>query len=109
MAKERGVLEKVRVWNGNRHNGGRGGRDGGKNSWQKGNGKKGGTGQEQGGKGDTRACWTCGKHDTLQLGVAKVATEICVPLKRRTKLSKSKKICKHGVCLKHAKMSSGRQ
>ena len=54
------------------------------------------------------------KQDTLQLGVEKVATEICMPLKRRTvsivkKPPISKKICKHGVCWKHAKMSSGSQ
>ena len=114
MAKDNGILEKVKTCKRNGHNGGRGGRDGGKNSWQKGNGKKGGTGQEKGVKGETRACWTCGKQDTLQLGVEKVATEICMPLKRRTvsmlkKLSISKKSCKHGVCWKHAKMSSSRQ
>ena len=96
------------------HNGGRGGKDGGKNSWQKGNGKEGGTGQEKGGKGETRACWTCGTQDTLQLGVEKVATEFCMPLKRRTvsivkKLSISKKICMHGVGWKRARLSSGRQ
>ena len=45
-------------WN---EKGGKGGKDGGKNSWQKGCGKKGGKGQEKGGKGETRTCWTCGK------------------------------------------------
>ena len=34
---------------------------GGKNSWQRGSGRKGSEGQEKGGKGETRACWTCGK------------------------------------------------
>ena len=75
---------KGQSWDGNGHNGGKGGKDGGKNSWQKGNGKKGGTAQEKGGKGETRASWTCGKQDILQLGVEKVATEICMPLKKRT-------------------------
>ena len=45
-------------WN---EKGGKGGKDGGKNPWQKGSGKKGGKGQEKGGKGETRTCWTCGK------------------------------------------------
>ena len=45
-------------WN---EKGGKGGKDGGKNPWQKGSGKKGGNGQEKGGKGETRTCWTCGK------------------------------------------------
>ena len=39
----------------------KGGKDGGKHSWQKGSGKKGGKGQEEGGKGETRTCWMCGK------------------------------------------------
>ena len=34
--------------------GGKGGKDGGKNSWQKGSGRKGGKGQEKGGKGDAK-------------------------------------------------------
>ena len=38
-------------WN---EKGGTGGKDGGKNSWQKGSGKKGGKGQEKGGKGDSQ-------------------------------------------------------
>ena len=42
----------------------KGGKGGGKNSWQKGSGKKGGKGQEKGGKGETRTCWTCGKTGT---------------------------------------------
>ena len=41
--------------------GGKGGKDGRRNSWQKGSGKKGGKGEEKGGKGETRTCWTCGK------------------------------------------------
>ena len=45
-------------WN---EEGGKGGKDGGKNSWHKGSGKKGGKGQEKGGKGETSTCWTCGK------------------------------------------------
>ena len=49
---------KGQNWN---EKGGKGGKDGGKNSWQKGIGKKGGKGHEKGGKGETRTCWTCGK------------------------------------------------
>ena len=49
---------KGQNWN---EKGGKGGKDGGKTSWQKGSGKKGGKGQEKGGKGDSRTCWTCGK------------------------------------------------
>ena len=49
---------KGQNWN---EKGGKGGKDGGKNSWQKGSGKKGGKGQEKGGKGDSRTCWTRGK------------------------------------------------
>ena len=49
---------KRQNWN---EKGGKGGKDGGKNSWQKGSGKKGGKGQEKGGKGEARTCWTCGK------------------------------------------------
>ena len=45
-------------WN---ENGCKGGKDGGKNSWQKSSGKKGRKGQEMGGRGDSRTCWTCGK------------------------------------------------
>ena len=41
--------------------GSKGGKDGGKNSWQKGSGNKGGTGKEKGGKGESRTCWACGK------------------------------------------------
>ena len=48
---------KGQNWN---EKGGKGGKDGGTNSWQKGIGKKGGKGQEKGGKGDSRTCWTCG-------------------------------------------------
>ena len=44
-------------WN---EKGGKGGKDGGENPWQRGSGKKGGKGQEKGGKGETRTCWTCG-------------------------------------------------
>ena len=36
----------------------KGGKNEGKNSWQKGSGKKGSKGQEKGGKGETRTCWT---------------------------------------------------
>ena len=90
----------------------KGGKDGGKDSWQKGSGKKGGKGQEKGGKGKTRTCWTCGK--TLQLGAGKVETKTCTP---KTKMTvgtswshlKEKRICKHGVYWKRAKMSSGRR
>ena len=46
--------------------------------------RKAARGKTKGGKGETRACWTCGTQDTLQLGVEKVATEFCMPLKRRT-------------------------
>ena len=49
---------KGQHWN---EKGGKGGKDGGKNSWQKGSGKKGGKGQEKGGTGENRTCWTCGK------------------------------------------------
>ena len=49
---------KVRNWS---EKGGKGGKDGGKNPWQKGSGKKGRKGQEKGGKGDSRTCWTFGK------------------------------------------------
>ena len=41
-------FSKGQNWN---EKGGKGGKDGGKNSWQKGSGKKGGKGQETGGKG----------------------------------------------------------
>ena len=49
---------KGQNWN---EKGGKSGKDGVKNSWQKGSGKKGGKGQEKGGKGESRTCWTCGK------------------------------------------------
>ena len=49
---------KGQNWN---EKGGKSGKDGGKNSWQKGSGKEGGKGQEKGGKGENRTCWTCGK------------------------------------------------
>ena len=39
QAKESGALARVRKWN---EKGGKGGKDGGRNSWQKGSGKKGG-------------------------------------------------------------------
>ena len=58
QAKENGGFGKGQHWN---EKGGKGGKDGGKNSWQKGSGKKGEKGQEKGGKGDFRTCWTCGK------------------------------------------------
>ena len=47
---------KGQNWN---EKGGKSGKDGGENSWQKGSGKEGGKGQEKGGKGETRTCWTC--------------------------------------------------
>ena len=56
--KGRWGFSKGQNWN---EKGGKGGKDGGKNSWQKGSGKKGGKGQEKGGKGECRTCWTCGK------------------------------------------------
>ena len=49
---------KGQSWN---EKGGKGGKDGEKNPWQKGSGKKGSKGQKKGGKGETRTCWTCGK------------------------------------------------
>ena len=49
---------KGQHWN---EKGGKGCKDGGKSSWQKGSGKKGGKGQEKSGKGENRTCWTCGK------------------------------------------------
>ena len=51
-------FSKGQNWN---EKGGKGGKEGGKNSWQKGSGKKGGKGQGKGGKGESRTCWTCGK------------------------------------------------
>ena len=54
-------LGEGQSWNGKGHHGGKGGNDGGKSPWQKGNGKKGGKRQEKGVKGEARACWTCGK------------------------------------------------
>ena len=51
-------FSKGQNWN---EKGGKGGKDGGINSCQKGSGEKGGKGQEKGGKGETRTCWTCRK------------------------------------------------
>ena len=56
--KGRWSLGKGQSWN---EKGDNGGKDGGKNSQQKGSGKKGSRGQEKGGKGETRTYWTCGK------------------------------------------------
>ena len=58
IGKGKWGFSKGQNWN---EKGGKGGKDGGKNSWQKGSGKKGGEGQEKGGKEETRTCWTCGK------------------------------------------------
>ena len=41
----------------------------GREAWQKGSVKKGSKGQEKGGKGETRACWTCGKTGHMLRGV----------------------------------------
>ena len=54
----KGTCKGKHNWN---EKGGKGGKDGGKNSLQKGSGKKRGKGQEKDGKGDTRVCWSCGK------------------------------------------------
>ena len=51
-------FSKGQNWN---ERGGKGGKDGRRNPWQKGSGKKGGKGQEKGGKGETTTCWSCGK------------------------------------------------
>ena len=56
--KRKWGFSKGQNWN---EKGGKGGKDGGKNSWQKGIGKKGGKEQEKSGKGKSRTCWTCGK------------------------------------------------
>ena len=58
IGKGKWGFDKGQNWN---EKGGKGGKDGGKNYWQKGSGKEGGKGQEKGGKGETNTCCTCGK------------------------------------------------
>ena len=57
LAKANGGFRKSQSWNEKSSKGSKGG---GKNSWQKGNGKKGSKGARGSGKGKTRTCWTCG-------------------------------------------------
>ena len=45
-------------WDEKGYQGGKGGKDEGKNPWQTGSGKKGNKGQERSGKGETKAYWT---------------------------------------------------
>ena len=54
-------LGKCQNWSEKGYQGGKGGKDVGKNPWQRCSGKKGSKVQEKGVKGETRACWTCGK------------------------------------------------
>ena len=61
-------FSKGQIWN---DKGGKGGKDGGNNSWQRGSSKKGGKGQENGGKGESRTCWTCGKTGHTAAGCRK--------------------------------------
>ena len=103
---------KGQSWN---EKGGKGGKDGGKNSWQKGSGKKGGEGQEKGGKGETRTCWTCGKTGHIAAWCWKggnknlYATDEDDSENVEKCQLRMKRICKHGVCWKRVKMSSGRR
>ena len=64
-------FSKGQNWN---EKGGKGGKDGGKNSWQK------GSGQEKGGKGESRTCWTCGKTGHIAAWCRKVGNKKYTPL-----------------------------
>ena len=104
---------KGQSWN---EKGGKGGKDGGKNPWQRGSGKKGSKGQEKGGKGDSREMldvWQDRTHCSV-VKERREATKMCTPsVKTTVKTSKNqlttKKICKHVVCWKKVNMSSGKR
>ena len=102
-------LGKGQNWN---EKGGKGGKDGGKNSWQKGSGNKGGKRARKGWQRRfQKHVGRAARQDTLQLGVEKVATNICTPLMNATvktlknKLT-TKKICKHCACWRKARTNS---
>ena len=103
---------KGQSWN---EKGGKGDKDGGKNSCQKGSGKTRNKGQEKGGKGEKpEHVGRVARQDTLQPGARKEATNICTPsMKMTEKTSKNqmttKLFCKHGICWKRVRMSSGKK
>ena len=91
--------------------GGKGEKDGGKNSWQKGSGKKVGKGQEKGGKGDSRTCWTCGETGHIAARCRKGGKHKFLKTTVRTLKSrpKTKRICKHGACWRKARTNSDKR
>ena len=91
---------KGQNWN---EKGGKGGKNGGKNSWQKGSGKKEAKGKRRVAKENPERDGRAARPDTLQLGAGKEETKTCTPLTKSTVRTlknrpKMRKTCKHGAC-----------
>ena len=70
---------------------------------QKSSGKKGSKGQEKSGKGDTRACWTCGKTGHTAAWCRKGGNDNVYVIdeddgENVEAATDNEKICKRGVC-----------
>ena len=105
---------KGESWNEKGYHGGNGGKGRRvKQPWHKG-GKKGSKGQEKGGKGETRACWMCGKTRHIAAWCRKRGNNNLYATdeddsENVEEATDNEKICKHGVCWKKVKMRSGKK
>ena len=94
--------------------GGKGGKDGGKNSWQKGSGKKEERVKRRVATEIPERVGRAVRQGTLQLGAEKEETQIKTPLMKMTVRTsknrpKMRRVCKRGACWKKARMSSGKK